>query len=76
MIGEIKVIAFDKRMKNHIECDGRAVHITDYPILFDLIGHKFGDNAPDRMFYLPNLPSIFPDVKVMIEVDGVAPQVI
>jgi len=76
MIGEVKIIAFDKQIRGFLDCDGRAVYISDYPGLFDLLGHRFGDTAPDKMFYLPNLPVVWDGLKAVIQAEGDAPKIV
>ena len=76
MIGEIKFVAFDRKMTDHIKCDGRVVYISDYPELFDMIGHKHGENAPKGMFFLPTVPSVSTEIMIVIQTKGDMPNFI
>ena len=54
-------------------CDGRILEITDYPILFKLIGTKYGGNGITT-FGLPNLSGPSNNsVKYFMCVDGISP---
>ncbi|PTS89591.1 phage tail protein [Sphingomonas sp. HMWF008] len=62
-IGEIRVVAFGAFRQDPpvgwLPCDGRAVSVNDYQILFALIGTTYGGNGVST-FRLPNLNGSVP----------------
>jgi len=74
MIGEIKFTVFHKRLIDHVPCDGRALLIKEYKELFDVIGYEYGKNPPDGTFYLPNVPSVSTEVRIIIQTKGEMPK--
>lgn len=57
-IGTIKWFAMDKAPAGYLVCNGAALLTSEYPKLYNAIGHKFqpsGTIAESNTFYLPNL---------------------
>lgn len=57
-IGTIKWFAMDKAPAGYLVCNGAALLTSEYPKLYNTIGHKFqpsGQIAESNTFYLPNL---------------------
>lgn len=57
-IGTIKWFAMDKAPAGYLVCNGAALLTSEYPKLYNAIGHKFqpsGQIAESNTFYLPNL---------------------
>lgn len=57
-IGTIKWFAMDKAPAGYLVCNGAALLTSEYPKLYNAIGHKFqpsGKIAESNTFYLPNL---------------------
>jgi microcystin-dependent protein len=74
MIGEIKLVAFTKRLTDHVPCDGRAIYIKENQELFSIIGHEYGKDAPEGMFFVPNAPSVSTEIKLVIQTKGEMPK--
>lgn len=54
-VGEIRLFAFDQYAPaNFLPCDGRALSISEYQVLFSLIGTTYGGNGTTN-FNLPDL---------------------
>lgn len=53
-IGEIKQLPYSKTIRGLLPCDGRALNIVDYPLLFSVIGTLYGGDGLNT-FALPNL---------------------
>ncbi|MFK7750853.1 MAG: phage tail protein [Kordia sp.] len=54
MIGEIKTVSFTAIPTGWAKCDGQLLNISDYEVLFNLIGTTYGGNGTTT-FALPNL---------------------
>lgn len=52
-IGDMKTSALGIDHMGWLVCDGRALNIVDFPMLFNVIGHSFGSNT-SADFFLPN----------------------
>ncbi len=53
MAGDTKFSALSVDHMGWLVCDGRALNVTDYRFLFDVIGYSFGSNGTTQ-FKLPN----------------------
>lgn len=54
-VGEIRLFAFDQYAPaNFLPCDGRALRVADYQVLFSLIGTLYGGDGTTT-FNLPDL---------------------
>jgi microcystin-dependent protein len=54
-VGEIRLFAFDQYAPmNFLPCDGRALNISEYQVLFSLIGTTYGGDGTTN-FKLPDL---------------------
>ncbi|MCR9142670.1 MAG: phage tail protein [bacterium] len=53
-VGSICLFAGSYTPENYFECDGRLISVTDYPLLFHIIGPQFGGDGT-RTFRLPDL---------------------
>jgi microcystin-dependent protein len=54
MIGEIKTVSFAAVPSGWAKCDGQLLNISDYGVLFNLIGTTYGGDGTTT-FALPNL---------------------
>ena len=53
-VGDMKMSAVNNDHMGWMLCDGRAVNVTDYQFLFNVIGYSFGSAANGEQFVLPN----------------------
>ncbi|RXJ02302.1 tail fiber protein [Anaerobacillus alkaliphilus] len=74
-IGSVQLFAFNFEPIGWIRCEGQLLRIDQYPILFNLIGTKFGGDGV-QTFRLPNmgneytpLASPLPSMYYYIKVD-------
>ena len=58
MIGELTVMATDREPEGFLHCDGREVKVKDYPMLYAVIGSRFGGNGQESF----RLPKIVADI--------------
>lgn len=58
-IGEIRLFAGDYAPDGWVICDGRALNISDYQTMFDLIGTTYGGDG-QSYFNVPDLQSRVP----------------
>lgn len=58
-VGEIRTVGFNFAPVNWALCDGRLLPISQYSLLFNLIGTTYGGDGQET-FALPNLQSRFP----------------
>lgn len=58
--GMIQMFAGDTAPDGWLICDGSAVSRTDYPLLFDAIGIKYGEGDRSTTFNLPDMRDRFP----------------
>ena len=55
-VGDYKISAINASHGNWLLCDGSFIDSTDYPHLFDIIGHSFGSfSGYPSLFQLPNV---------------------
>jgi microcystin-dependent protein len=57
-VGEIRMFAIDEVPAGWIRCDGQLLSSASFPVLFDLMGTRFGGTA--GMFAVPNLTGRVP----------------
>jgi len=57
LLGEIKIVV-NEIPPNYILCDGASYTTSTYPLLFNLIGYKYGGSG--IYFNVPNFNSFFP----------------
>lgn len=53
MVGDTKMSVLSLDHLGWMICDGRTLNVSDWPILFDVIGYNFGSNG-STTFKLPN----------------------
>ena len=58
-IGDIELFAFDFAPMDWLPCEGQTLNITDYEVLFALIGNRYGGNGMTT-FCLPDLRNMLP----------------
>ncbi|MEL6986901.1 MAG: phage tail protein, partial [Bacteroidota bacterium] len=54
LVGEVRLYAGNWAPNGWLECEGQLLLVTDYPILFDIIGDTYGGNGVSN-FRLPDL---------------------
>lgn len=69
-VGEVRLVAFDYGPQDFLPCDGRALAINEYELLYSLIGTTYGGDGQST-FNLPNLSGRSP-VHAGKAPDGVA----
>lgn len=75
MLGEIKLFPYYDLPEGWLECDGKALHINKYPMLYMLIGTRFGKEG-DHFFKLPNLKDKqFNNLTYCIAIQGDLPKI-
>jgi microcystin-dependent protein len=52
--GEIRLITYDDIPAGWLKCEGQSLAITQYPLLYRMIGTKFGQEGKFK-FLLPDL---------------------
>jgi microcystin-dependent protein len=73
-LGTIKLTAAGFVSKEYLECNGQLLSVSQNQALYALLGNKFGGNLNDNNFALPTLTPPSVDLKYIICVDGVFPQ--
>ena len=58
-VGEISIVAFDFAPRGWLPCDGRLLAISDYMVLYSIIGNTYGGDGRTT-FRLPNLAGRMP----------------
>ncbi len=58
-VGEIRIVGFNFAPENWALCNGQLLAISEYDVLFNLIGTTYGGDGQTN-FALPNLQSRFP----------------
>lgn len=66
-IGEVKMFAGDKLPKKWLLCDGTKLSKCDYPILYNVLKHRYSTNEGEE-FHLPKMDAIN-GVNFVIRVD-------
>lgn len=56
IIGEIKLFSGNYAPMGFLLCNGQAVSVQRYPVLFSLIGYEYGGSG--SVFNLPTIPSL------------------
>jgi microcystin-dependent protein len=54
LLGEIRLIAYDDIPSGWLRCEGQSLDINKYPLLYMMMGTKFGQDGNYR-FSLPDL---------------------
>jgi microcystin-dependent protein len=57
LIGQIALFPFDWPIEGWLRCDGRLLPVSQYQILYALLGNRFGGNGMHN-FALPKLPPV------------------
>jgi microcystin-dependent protein len=73
-LGTIKLTAAGFVSKDYLECNEQLLSINQNQALYALLGNKFGGNINDNNFALPNLTPPNENLKYIICVNGVFPQ--
>ncbi|TXK76805.1 phage tail protein [Paenibacillus sp. N3.4] len=73
-IGNITILPYNFQPVGFIKCDGRLLNISDYEILYTLIGTQYGGNG-QTTFAIPDLrgDSPTPMVDYYIATEGIYP---
>ena len=58
VLGQIGLFPYNSEPTGWMECDGRALSVTEYMVLYSMIGNTFGGN--DTSFNLPDLRAHVP----------------
>lgn len=69
--GQTSLFAFNYAPMGWVLCDGRILNVSEYPVLFALIGNTFGGDGTTT-FALPNLTNASPisGAKYYMSIDG------
>ena len=54
LLGEIRLLAYDEIPSGWMKCEGQSLDISKYPLLYMILGTKFGQNGKYQ-FSLPDL---------------------
>jgi microcystin-dependent protein len=74
-LGEIQLIAYDDIPAGWMKCEGQSLEINKYPLLYMILGTKFGQDGEYR-FSLPDLRGKAPPGLIYcISVEGSLPAV-
>lgn len=73
LLGEIKLIAYNDTPAGWIKCEGQSLDINTYPMLYMMLGTKFGQEDKFK-FTLPDLRDKAPsDLVYCIAFEGELP---
>ena len=73
IIGTIKLFAGNFVPKGFMDCNGQTLPITQYEVLFSILGITYGGNYQTE-FSLPKLQSPIVGMRYIICVEGIYPQ--
>lgn len=75
ILGEIRLIAYDDIPVGWMKCEGQSLNINQYPMLYMMLGTKFGQEG-EYQFSLPDLREKAPPGLVYcIAAEGHIPEV-
>jgi microcystin-dependent protein len=73
LLGEIRLIAYDDIPDGWMKCEGQSLDINKYPLLYMIMGTKFGQDG-EYQFSLPDLRGKAPPgLTYCIAVEGPIP---
>ena len=84
IIGSIELVGFDYCPVNTVEPRGEELRISDYQLLYSIIGNRYGGDAQKGTFKLPALGDYasggwqskapMPGMRYCLVIDGIYPQ--
>lgn len=75
LLGEVRLFPYMKVPEGWLICAGQTLRISEYPLLYMLIGTKFGGDGKEN-FRLPDLQEKSPEnMMYCIAVEGEFPDV-